>query len=77
MSHAHITGCMFPQTPTPVPIRYAIKEKHMIMVGKLMPNEIHHHNGVLASTTPATVSESQPGLRWLSTSGSLANSARQ
>src|SRR6266542_5349684 len=40
-----------------------------------MPNEIHHHNGVLPSTTPATLSESQPGPRWFSTSGSLANSA--
>ena len=56
----HMTGWLFPQTPTPVEIKYVIIVSSSNSSSALGTNATHHQSGVLPSATPAILSESQP-----------------
>src|SRR6185369_16065613 len=60
MSHAHMTGCMLPHTPTPVEIWYDNMKNSIPSAAALGRNSAHHQNGALSSHKEATRSEIQP-----------------
>src|ERR1043166_6228164 len=74
ISQAHMTGCRFPQTPTPVEIWYVSMKPNMPSARKLGTNRIHHQIGALSSHSDAMRFEIHPKLRLFATSGMRSNS---
>src|SRR3954466_7991470 len=50
MSNAHITGCMLPHTPTPVPMRYRINPPKMPAHIAEITNAMYHAMGGLGDS---------------------------
>src|SRR5713101_8328172 len=69
MSHAHITGCMFPQTPTPVEICQESMKSKLHNARKLGTKSTHHQRGAFPSLIEAIWLEIQPKLRKFATRG--------
>src|SRR5262245_40478830 len=75
ISHPHITGCILPQTPTPVEICQLSMKPNMQRAPKLILNEIHHQSGALPSQIEETRSEIHAKPCPLATRGMRCSSA--
>src|SRR5436190_9909506 len=74
MSHAHITGCRFPHTPTPVDIWYVSMNSRTPIQVALGMNNTHHQIGALSSHNEAIRFEIHPKLRLFATNGMRSSS---
>ena len=70
MSKAHITGCMLPHTPTPVPMRYRISTTKIVAHAEAITNAIVQARGGLGASFTRQMSRvTEAKSLWFRTSG--------